>query len=129
MHASHTPSTSEQLSSISDWFESSDEGQLSVDVFRDGNSLVVRSPAAGAKPEDIDVAVNGDLLTIRGKREDSRMINEDDWFHREVHWGSFSRSLVLPVDVVADQAEATLRDGILEVRIPIRGSERHITVT
>lgn len=115
-------------STPSQWFEPSSEGQLSVDVFREGKTLVIRSTVAGAKPEDIDVAVNGDLLTVRGKREDQREINEDDWFHQEVHWGSFSRSLILPVDVVADQADATLRDGILEVRIPIRGSERHIPV-
>lgn len=111
-----------------DWFKSETEGQLSVDVFREGNTLVVRSTLAGAKPEDLDIAVNGDLLTIRGTREDKREINDDDWFHQECHWGTFSRSLILPVDVVADQADATLRDGILEVRIPIRGSERHIPV-
>lgn len=110
------------------WFQKETEGQLSVDVFREGNILVVRSTVAGAKPEDLDIAVNGDLLTIRGSREDRREINEDDWFHQECHWGAFSRSLILPVDVVADQADATLRDGVLEVRIPIRGSERHIPV-
>lgn len=115
-------------SPAADWFRSENEGQLSVDVFREGNTLVVRSTLAGAKPEDLDIAVNGDLLTIRGSREDKREINEDDWFHQECHWGTFSRSLILPVDVVADQADATLRDGILEVRIPIRGSQRHIPV-
>lgn len=99
-----------------------------VDVFREGDTLVIRSTVAGAKPEDIDIAVNGDLLTIRGTRMDKREINEDDWFHQECHWGSFSRSLILPVDVVADRADASLRDGILEVRIPIRGTERHIPV-
>ena len=115
-------------SPAAEWFRSENEGQLSVDVFREGNTLVVRSTLAGAKPEDLDIAVNGDLLTIRGSREDKREINEDDWFHQECHWGTFSRSLILPVDVVADQADATLRDGILEVRIPIRGSQRHIPV-
>jgi|SRR5690348_42137 len=111
-----------------EWFRNESEGQLSVDVFREGNTLVIRSTVAGAKPEDLDIAVNGDLLTIRGSREDRREINDDDWFHQECHWGAFSRSLILPVDVVADQADATLREGILEVRIPIRGSERHIPV-
>jgi len=110
------------------WFEGENEGQLSVDVFREGDSLVVRSTVAGAKPENLDIAVNGDLLTIRGTREDRREINEDDWFHQECHWGAFSRSLILPVDVIADRADATLREGILEIRIPIRGTERHIPV-
>ncbi len=111
-----------------DWFKKENEGQLSVDVFREGAMLVVRSTVAGAKSEDLDIAVNGDLLTIRGSREDGRLINQDDWFHQECHWGTFSRSLILPVDVVADQADASLREGILEIRIPIRGSERHISV-
>lgn len=110
------------------WFQKENEGQLSVDVFREGNALVVRSTVAGAKPEDLDIAVNGDLLTIRGSREDHRQINEDDWFHQECHWGTFSRSLILPIDVDAEQADATLREGVLEIRIPIRGSERHIPV-
>lgn len=115
-------------SSTGDWFKKENEGQLSVDVFREGHTLVIRSTVAGAKSEDLDIAVNGDLLTIRGSREDCRDINQDDWFHQECHWGTFSRSLILPVDVVADQADATLREGILEIRIPIRGSERHIPV-
>jgi HSP20 family protein len=104
------------------------EGQLSLDVFRRGNELVIRSTMAGVKPEDVDIAVNGDLLTIRGSRQGQEELNEDDWFHRECYWGAFSRSLVLPMDVYAEQAEASLRDGILEIRIPLRGLERQIRV-
>lgn len=110
------------------WDESRDEGQLALDVFRRGDNLVIRSTMAGVKPEDVDVAVNGDLLTIRGTRSHEEEMNEDDWFHRECYWGSFSRSLILPLDVYGEKAEATLRNGILEVRIPLRGSERHIPV-
>jgi len=105
------------------------EGQLAVDVFRRGSDLIVRSTLAGVKPEDVDVAVNGDLLTIRGTRMHTEEVNEDDWFHQECYWGTFSRSVVLPVDVYAEQAEASLRDGILEIRIPLRGMEKQIRVT
>ncbi len=111
-----------------DWIRPEAEGQLTVDVFRDGDVLVIRSTVAGAKPEDIDVAVNGDLLTIRGKREFNREINEDDWFHRECYWGSFSRSLVLPVDVYPERSEASIKEGVLEIRIPIRGGGGKIKV-
>ncbi|HVM90445.1 MAG TPA: Hsp20/alpha crystallin family protein [Verrucomicrobiae bacterium] len=104
------------------------EGQLALDVFRRGSELVIRSTMAGVKPEDVDIAVNGDLLTIRGTRSGQEELNEDDWFHRECYWGTFSRSLVLPVDVYAEQADATLRDGILEIRIPLRGMEKQIRV-
>ena len=104
------------------------EGQLSLDVFRRDSELVIRSTLAGVKPEDVDVAVNGDLLTIRGTRHQQEEVHEDDWFHRECYWGTFSRSLVLPVDVYAEQADASLRDGILEIRIPLRGLEKQIKV-
>jgi len=104
------------------------EGQLALDVFRRGTELVIRSTMAGVKPDDVDVAVNGDLLTIRGTRQQQDEVNEDDWFHRECYWGTFSRSLVLPVDVYAEQADASLRDGILEIRIPLRGFEKQIKV-
>ena len=113
-----------EVMSQQNWFEASNEGQLAVDVFRDGDQLVIRSTVAGAKPEDIDVSVNGDLLTIRGHRETTSATNEDDWFHQECHWGAFSRSLILPVDVIADRSDATLRDGMLEIRIPIRNTNK-----
>ncbi len=113
---------------LPDWKQTQNEGQLALDVFRRGDALVIRSTMAGVKPEDVDIAVNGDLLTIRGVREHEETMNEDDWFHRECYWGSFSRSLILPIDVYAEKADATLRNGILEVRIPIRGAERHISV-
>jgi HSP20 family protein len=111
-----------------DWNLPEAEGQLALDVFRCGSELVIRSTMAGVKPEDVDVAVNGDLLTIRGTRLAQEELNEDDWFHQECYWGTFSRSLVLPVDVYAEQAVASLRDGILEIRIPLRGLEKQIRV-
>ena len=98
----------------------SDEGQLSVDIFRDNNQLVVRSAVAGVEPENLEIAINGDLLTVRGARAMTDEINEDDWFYRECYWGTFSRSLVLPFDVIPDRAEAKLKNGILEIRLPIR---------
>ena len=113
----------------SDWSVPVEEGQLSVDVFRDGKTLVVRSTVAGAKPDDIDISVHGDLLTIRGKRETDRSIKEEDWYYRECYWGTFSRSVVLPYDVDAERAEASLKNGILEVRVPITQTEKNIKVS
>jgi HSP20 family molecular chaperone IbpA len=59
-----------------------DEGQLSLDVFRDKNDLVIRSTVAGVTPKDLDISIHGDLLTIRGKRESSKDISEDQWYYR-----------------------------------------------
>lgn len=105
-----------------------DEGQLSLDVFRDGEDLVVRSTVSGVKPEDLDIAIHGDLLTIRGKRETDRSIPEDQWYYRECYWGAFSRSVVLPFEVASDLAEANLKNGVLEIRIPIRERGKKLPV-
>ncbi|MCW1892156.1 MAG: Hsp20/alpha crystallin family protein [Candidatus Uhrbacteria bacterium] len=121
MTPSHSP--------IHEWTSSMEEGQLSVDVFRDKQDLVVRSTVSGAKPEDIDISIHGDLMTIRGKRESQNTAREEDWFYRECYWGAFSRSIVLPYDVKADKAEASMTNGVLEIRIPIRDvGERNIPI-
>ncbi|MFA5130104.1 MAG: Hsp20/alpha crystallin family protein [Patescibacteria group bacterium] len=105
-----------------DWSSSIEEGQLSIDVFRDKDTLVIRSTVSGAKPEDIDVSIHGDLLTIRGKRDSSTSVREEDWYYRECYWGAFSRSIVLPYEVQSDRAEASLTNGILEIRVPIKSA-------
>jgi HSP20 family protein len=111
------------------WNTPLDEGQLSVDVFRHGKDLVIRSTISGASPEDLDISFHGDLLTIRGKRELEHDVKDEDWFYRECYWGAFSRSIVLPYDVTPDRAEASLKNGVLEIRIPIKSaSERSVKV-
>ncbi len=118
-----------ERSPLQDWSASLEEGQLSLDVFRDKKDLVIRSTVAGTNPEDIDISVHGDLLTIRGKRNAGREVNDDDWYYRECYWGAFSRSVVLPYEVLAEKAEASLKNGVLEVRVPIQeAAERSIRV-
>ncbi len=114
--------------SLSDTHNFPDEGQLSLDVFRDGAALVIRSTMAGVKPEDVDISIHGDLLTIRGKREMRIAVSEDEWFYRECFWGAFSRSIVLPFEVASDLATAGLKNGVLEVRIPIREQGQKVAV-
>ena len=111
-----------------DWMPAMEDGQLSIDVFREGDMLVIRSLVAGVEPDDLDISVNGDLLTIRGKREQSKQSTADDWFYQECYWGSFSRSIVLPYHVAADLTEAQIKNGILEVRIPIKTGDKQVKV-
>lgn len=111
-----------------DWLSNADEGQLSVDVYREGDMLVIRSLVAGVKPDDLDVTIHGDLLTIRGRRSEDRETGEGDWFYRECYWGSFSRSVVLPYHVATDAAQAQLQNGVLEVHIPIRKDGNSVKV-
>ncbi|HBW74393.1 MAG: Protein containing Heat shock protein Hsp20 protein [Candidatus Magasanikbacteria bacterium GW2011_GWA2_45_39] len=100
------------------WQLGADEGQLAVDVAQNNKELVVMATIAGARPEDISINIFNDLLTIRGKRNSEQELKDDDYFYRECFWGSFSRTIVLPVDVLTDSARATLKNGVLTIRIP-----------
>lgn len=104
------------------------EGQLALDIFREGSSLIIRSPIAGVAIEDLDIAVHGDLLTIRGTRKLVDEPSPEHWFSRECYWGSFSRSVVLPCDVFAEQADASMKNGVLTIRIPLRHDEHRISI-
>lgn len=116
-------------SALTDWFGPSEEGQLSLDVFREGDELVLRSLVAGVSPKDLDIAIHGDLLTIRGKREHEREVAEEDWVYRECYWGSFSRSIVLPHEVSNEGAKASLKNGVLEIRLRILEHGKKVQVT
>lgn len=94
------------------------EGQLTVDVFQDDTNVVIQSTIAGVSPDDLDVSITNDMVTIRGERRHSYDIDEEDYFYQECYWGTFSRSIILPVEIDADRAEAKIKNGILTIRIP-----------
>ena len=73
---------------------------------------------AGVKPEDIDISLQEDTLTIRGRRERTKEIAEGNFYYRELYWGSFSRSIILPEEVEFPKAEATLKHGLLSIKLP-----------
>jgi HSP20 family protein len=98
--------------------EEYEEGQLSVDVFQTKDAILIKSTIAGVKPEDIDISINNDMVTIRGKREIDETISEDDYFYQECYWGGFSRSIILPVEIIAEKVEASLKNGVLTVKLP-----------
>lgn len=117
------------LSNSNEWMSASeDEGQLSVDVYRDQDALIIRSLVAGVAPDDLDISISSDLLTIRGTREHDKKMSSDNVFYQECYWGSFSRSIVLPFHVAADAAEAKIKNGLLEIRIPIKQDGRQVKV-
>lgn len=94
------------------------EGQLAVDVYQTKDKIVIKAPIAGVKPEDIDVAISEDVVTIRGDRKDEFAVEKDNYYVQECFWGSFSRSVILPTSTVAEKAEANLKDGVLTIQIP-----------
>ena len=104
------------------------EGQLSVDVFQSKDNVVIKSTIAGVKPEDIDIAIDNDVITIRGQRKEEETVKEDDYFYQECYWGSFSRSVVLPMEVKPDEAEASLKNGVLTVVLPKAKRSKSVAV-
>ncbi|MBI4132793.1 MAG: Hsp20/alpha crystallin family protein [Candidatus Sungbacteria bacterium] len=98
--------------------ESPEEGQLTVDIFDDGPNIVIQSTVAGVKPEDIDISLEDNVLTVRGSRRRGQEVNEDNFYYRELYWGAFSRSIILPEEVDFQKAEASLRHGLLTVKLP-----------
>ncbi|PIR13991.1 molecular chaperone [Candidatus Falkowbacteria bacterium CG11_big_fil_rev_8_21_14_0_20_39_10] len=104
------------------------EGQLSIDVYQTPKAIVIKSTIAGVKPEDIDISINNDMLTIRGKRGHEEKIEEEDYLYKECYWGSFSRSIILPVEVKADKIDAVLENGILTIILPKAKPKKQVSV-
>jgi len=97
--------------------EENDEAELSIDVFQTPTDIIIQTMVAGVKPEDLELSVSRDMITIRGKREESRTIDEDNYFAKELYWGKFSRTISLPAEVEPEEVEATERHGLLTIKI------------
>ena len=89
-----------------------------VDVYEKGKDVIVETPLAGVDPKDVEVSIEGQALTLRGKKEHRKEVEEKDYYHKEVRYGVFSRTVHLPVPVLADKAEAVSEHGVLKVTIP-----------
>jgi len=94
------------------------EGELPVDMYHTGDAVVIRALVAGVSPDDLDIAITRDMVTIKGIREEYQEATDDDYYHRELFWGSFSRTLLLPEEVLIDEADAQEKHGLLEIRLP-----------
>ncbi|MDE2312033.1 MAG: Hsp20/alpha crystallin family protein [Patescibacteria group bacterium] len=94
------------------------EGQLNIDMYQTRDNIIIKSTIAGVKPEDIDITVANDMVTIKGSRRKEDSVPQDDYFYQECYWGNFSRSVIVPVDIDSENIEADLKDGILTVIIP-----------
>lgn len=103
------------------WLEKShesDEGHLSVDVYQKGNNIIVKSTIAGCRPENLDIVVTGDILTIKGERYLNDTVSYDEYLYRECYWGRFSRTIILPAQIDEKGVDAGLEDGVLTVCLP-----------
>ncbi len=98
--------------------DSETEGQLAVDMYQTPTDIIVKTMVAGVRPEDIDISITRDMITIKGRREESRDVTGDDFFNKELYWGAFSRTILLPQEVEVEEAEATNKNGLLVIKIP-----------
>ncbi|HTW96142.1 MAG TPA: Hsp20/alpha crystallin family protein [Candidatus Methylomirabilis sp.] len=97
--------------------ENYEEGQLSLDVYETEKNIVVKSTIAGVKPEDLDITIDNDMLTIRGHRHDEAEAEGRNYLYKECYWGSFSRSVILPVEVDDKKIDAVLENGVLTISL------------
>lgn len=95
-----------------------EEGQLTIDVYQTEGDIVIKSTVAGVSPDDLDITVTGDMVTIRGERQPDEEIPQENYYYQECYWGPFSRSVILPVDVDADRIDAAMKNGVLTIRLP-----------
>lgn len=109
--------------------EPDEEGQLTVDIYDDGSSIIIQSSVAGVKPDDIDISLQEETLTIRGTRQRAREVNEANFYYKELYWGTFSRSIILPEEVDFSKADASIKNGLLTIRLPKKDrSEKKIRI-
>lgn len=114
------PAKKSRESEAASWIdtETVEDGELTVDVYQTADMIVIKSMIAGVRPEDLDISITRDAVTIRGKREEERVASEDDYFVRELYWGSFSRTITLPQEIDVDEAEAIEKHGLLILKLP-----------
>lgn len=109
--------TKEKEPESQEWFQP--EGELAVDVFQTENTIVIQSTIAGVKPEEIDLSLENDVVTISGERKNpNETEGEKSYFYQECYWGPFSRQIILPEEVDFSQAEATMKEGIFTLSLP-----------
>ena len=94
------------------------EGELALDVYQTPASFIIESAIAGVNPEDIEVSISPESITIKGKREKIEKVKAESYIHQECYWGRFSRTIILPQEIDADKAQANLKNGVLKITLP-----------
>lgn len=110
--------SNKKIPSSNNWMEEeNDEAELAVDVYQTPTDIVIQTMVAGVRNEDLDITIGRDMVTIKGKREEEQNIDEENYFTKELYWGKFSRTILLPQEVEPEQVEAIEKHGLLTVKI------------
>ena len=108
------------------WQQEEPTGELAVDVYQTPDAIVIKAFIAGVQPNSVDISLTREMVTISGQRSDEKEVDEEHYFQRELYWGSFSRTILLPEEVDVDLAEASERHGILMIRLPKINKKREM---
>lgn len=100
------------------WPASSEEGELAIDLYETMESLILQAVIGGMKAKDLDISITNDMITIRGERKREESGKIDRFHYEECFWGAFSRSIILPQEINADKAKATIKNGLLTIILP-----------
>ncbi len=92
--------------------------ELPVDVYQKDNEIVVQAFVPASTPSMLDITIARDMLTIEGSREPQDMPENDDYFTRELNWGTFSRTILLPEEIDVESSSANENHGLLTIRMP-----------
>ena len=106
------------------WQAEENVSDLAVDMHQTPNEIIIQAMVAGVRPEDLDVNITRETVTISGKRSEVKQVIEESYFYKELSWGSFSRTIMLPQEIEPEEAEATERHGLLTVRLPKINKDR-----
>lgn len=96
-----------------------EEFQPSIDIFEEGDNVVVKADIPGMSKEDIEVNLTADTVTISGEKKKEEKVEKKNYYRFERSYGSFCRSFLLPKEVQTDKAKAKFKDGVLEIKIPV----------
>ena len=89
-----------------------------MDIYEKGHDLMVEMQLPGIDPQKVEVSVENDVLTVQGKTEKKSEVEDKNYYRKEIHQGSFFRSIALPAHVVGDKAKAAYDDGVLKISVP-----------
>jgi HSP20 family protein len=109
-----SPSTPSSLSSN----HPESKGELPVDVHQTGSDIVVRAFVAGVRPDELNISIRRDMVEIEGSRMEREQVTGQDYFTRELFWGSFARTVLLPQEIDVEGSSASAKDGLLTIILP-----------
>ncbi|OGI76795.1 hypothetical protein A3C57_02485 [Candidatus Nomurabacteria bacterium RIFCSPHIGHO2_02_FULL_33_12] len=95
-----------------------EDGELPIDVYQTEVEIIVQAFVAGVRPDELQISITRDSITVKGKRSTSQNIIDENYFVRELYWGSFSRMITLPAEVEPEEAEAVEKHGLIIIKLP-----------